>query len=240
VSEQRGEEELDPAAAFEALRAEVVRTRRAVETLAGTSAPGALRPDAAGAGPPDYTETLGAMNQVLKGVSYRLEKIEASQALKMTPESYARDLAAQGVRLNTELRDQLNASRRALETATGKLEQAVGQAWARRRQQLWLLAAGGGGAVLGVVLWILWSGPTARLLPPAWAVPERMAAATLDTDRATAGQRLLQSVNPQEWMEWVAALRLYRANHEAVERCRAAVAASGKAKTCSVRIEPTP
>ena len=236
MSEQRSEEELDPAAAFDALRAEVVRTRRAVETLAS----GATASAAAGRAPPDYTETLGAMNLELKAVVQRLGKIEVSQALKVTPESYARDLAAQGVRLNTEIRNELESSHRAFRNAAGELKDVVGQAWARRRQQLWLIVAGGLGAVLGVVLWVLWSGPAARLLPQAWAVPERMAAATLDTDRATAGQRLLQSVNPQEWTEWVAAFRLYRANRDVMERCRAAVASSGKAKTCSLRVEPTP
>ena len=233
MSETPLEDEVDPAAAFEALRAEVVRTRRVVETLAS----GAPRP---GREPLDYTETLGAMNRELKVVVQRLGKIEASQALKVTPESYARDMAALGVRLTTEIRNELNASHRTFRNAAGELKEVVGQAWARRRQQLWLLAAAGLGAVLGAVLWVLWSGPAARLLPPAWAIPERMAAATLDTDRATAGQRLLQSVNPQEWAEWVAALRLYRANRDAVGRCRAAVAALGKAKTCSLRVEPTP
>ena len=229
-----GEEELDPAAAFEALRAEVVRTRRTVETLAS----GALRADAAGGRSPDYTETLGAMNRELKAVVQRLAKIETSQALKVTPESYARDLAAQGVRLNTDIRGQLESSHQAFRNATGELKGVVGQAWARRRQQLWLLAASGIGAIVGVVLWVLFAGPMARLLPAGWAVPERMAAATLDTDRASAGQRMIESVNPELWAEDVAGIRLYRANREVVERCRAGVAASGKARTCSLRIEP--
>ena len=231
MSGTAAEDELDPAAAFEALRAEVVRTRRAVE---------ALRPAPEGRGAADYTETLGAMDRELKAVVQRLSRIEASQAMKITPESYARDLAAQGVRLNTEIRDQLDTSHRAFRNATHKLEEVVGQAWARRRQQLWLLAAAGIGAVVGVLLWVLWSGPVARRLPAAWAVPERMAAATLDTDRASAGQRMIESVNPQAWTADVEGIRLYRANREVVERCKAAVAASGKAKTCSLKFEPTP
>ena len=230
------EDELDPAAAFEALRAEVARTRRAVETLAS----GALRPDTAGRGPPDYTETLGAMDRELKAVVQRLGRIEASQAMKVTPESYARALAAQGGQLNTEIRNELNRSHRAFDIATGELKAAVGQALARRRQQLWLFVAAGIGVVVGVVLWVLWSGPAARLLPATWAVPERMAAATLDMDRASAGQRMIQSVNPQQWTEAVAAIRLYRANRDVLERCKAAVAASGKPKTCSLKFEPTP
>ena len=236
MSETPAEDALDPAAAFEALRAEVARTRATVEALT----PAALRPDPAGRGSPDYTETLGAMNQELKAVAQRLGRIEASQAMKVTPESYARDLAARGVELNKEIRDQLISSHNGFQAATRKLEEVVGQAWARRRQQLWLLGAVGIGAVVGMMLWVLWSGPVARVLPAGWAVPERMAAATLDTDRATGGQRMIESVNPQQWAEDVASIRLYRANREVVERCKAAVAASGKAKTCSLKFEPTP
>ena len=93
-----------------------VRTRRAVETL---------RPQAAGQGAPDYTETLGAMDRDLKSIVQRLIKIEASPAMTVTPEGYGRELATRGKELNKEIRDQLIASQEGFRTVHWSVFQFV-------------------------------------------------------------------------------------------------------------------
>jgi hypothetical protein len=176
----------DPAAVFEALRAEVA----------------ALRADLGGEGEgraaPDYAPTLGKM-------AATLAKIEAHPALQLTPEAFgyqirqARDAAQQqGGR-------ELSAAIQRMDGAAADLARLAVQQRAGREQNRWLAIVAGIGAVFGVVIWVGLSGPIARTLPAGWSVPERMAAATLRLDRWEAGARLMQDASPQGWAKLVEA-----------------------------------
>jgi hypothetical protein len=176
----------DPAAVFEALRAEVA----------------ALRADLGGEGEgraaPDYAPTLGKM-------AATLAKIEAHPALQLTPEAFgyqirqARDAAQQqGGR-------ELSAAIQRMDGAAANLARLAVQQRAGREQNRWLAIVAGIGAVFGVVIWVGLSGPIARTLPAGWSVPERMAAATLRLDRWEAGARLMQDASPQGWAKLVEA-----------------------------------
>jgi hypothetical protein len=168
----------DPAAVFEALRAEVA----------------ALRADLGGEGEgraaPDYAPTLGKM-------AATLAKIEAHPALQLTPEAFgyqirqARDAAQQqGGR-------EFSAAIQRMDGAAADLARLAVQQRAGREQNRWLAIVAGIGAVFDVVIWVGLSGPIARTLPASWSVPERMAAATLRLDRWEAGARLMQDASPQ-------------------------------------------
>jgi hypothetical protein len=176
----------DPAAVFEALRAEVA----------------ALRADLGGEGEgraaPDYAPTLGKM-------AATLAKIEAHPALQLTPEAFgyqirqARDAAQQqGGR-------ELSAAIQRMDGAAADLARLAVQQRAGREQNRWLAIVAGIGAVFDVVIWVGLSGPIARTLPAGWSVPERMAAATLRLDRWEAGARLMQDASPQGWAKLVEA-----------------------------------
>jgi hypothetical protein len=176
----------DPAAVFEALRAEVA----------------ALRADLGGEGEgraaPDYAPTLGKM-------AATLAKIEAHPALQLTPEAFgyqirqARDAAQQqGGR-------ELSAAIQRMDGAAADLARLAVQQRAGREQNRWLAIVAGIGAVFDVVIWVGLSGPIARTLPASWSVPERMAAATLRLDRWEAGARLMQDASPQGWAKLVEA-----------------------------------
>ena len=60
----------------------------------------------------------------------------------------------------------------------------------------------------------------------------------LAEDRATAGQQMIASVNPQGWAETVKAIKLFRANREVVDACGLAATRAGKTQRCSVKVEP--
>ena len=66
-----------------------------------------------------------------------------------------------------------------------------------------------------------------------------MAAATLHQDRATAGQQMIASVNPQEWAESLAAIRLFRANQRAVEACQAKARTADRRNRAKSGFSPT-
>ena len=221
----------DPAEAFDQLRAviegqdrELALLRRAVEGLAA---------ERAHIDVPDYSETLGRMQQGVDATADRIavinDVIARSPALAMTPEQMAQRIAAAG-----------NAARREDQAALAKasddkarimaeLRAVAGSAWTRadqKNRQLWF---GLGGAAIGILAWTILPGLVARDIAPAsWQWPERMAARTLDLPRWEAGQRLMQSARPAAFSAIVAADRIVTANREAIERCSKAAPKTAK------------
>jgi hypothetical protein len=176
----------DPAAVFEALRAEVA----------------ALRADLGGEGEgraaPDYAPTLGKM-------AATLEKIEAHPALQLTPEAFGYQIRQAREAAQQQGGRELSAAIQRMDGAAANLARLAVQQRAGREQNRWLAIVAGIGAVFGVVIWVGLSGPIARTLPAGWSVPERMAAATLRLDRWEAGARLMQDASPQGWAKLVEA-----------------------------------
>jgi hypothetical protein len=201
----------DPAAAFDALRAEVAQLRAALEGLTSTA--------------PDYSPTLA-------DIAESLEAMEEHPALRLTPESFAAQVreASEGARrlAQRELTDTLQQLRRAADDMNGIVEGHR----TRQAQNYWLVVMAGAGAVVGVIVWVGFSGPVARALPAGWSVPEKMAAATLKLDRWDAGARLMQSDNPQGWAQVAVGAKLERENRPALEDCWRAAIRTGKAQRC--------
>ncbi len=226
-------------AAAEALaevRAEVTLLRRAIEGL--TAERGAIDM-------PDYTETLGRMQQGVDATADRIavinDVIARSPALAMTPEQMAQRISAAG-----------NAARREDQAALAKagedkarvmadLRAIAGSAWTRadqKNRQLWF---GLGGMAAGVVAWAIVPGLVAReIAPTSWQWPERMAARTLDLPRWDAGQRMMQSASPTAFSAIVAADRIVTANRETIEGCSKAAARTRKTMRCTIRVVPVP
>lgn len=207
----------DPAAAFDALRAEVAQLRAALEGLPTTA--------------PDYSPTLA-------DIAESLEAMEEHPALRLTPESFTAQVreASESVRrlAQRELSDTLQQVRRAADDMKGIVEGHR----TRQVQNYWLAVMAGAGAVFGVVVWVGFSGPVARALPTGWSVPEKMAAATLNLDRWDAGARLMQSDNPQGWAQVAVGAKLERENRTALTDCRKAAVRTAKVQRCAVQIAP--
>lgn len=207
----------DPAAAFEALRAEVAQLRTALEGLPTTA--------------PDYSPTLAAIAQSLAAM-------EAHPALRLTPQ----DLAAQ-VRQASEAaqqqgrRELANAVQR-VDAAGADLERLAERQRTGREQVRQVAIMTAVGAVAGVIVWVCFSGPIARALPASWSVPERMAAATLRLDRWEAGARLMISASPGGWAGMARGAEMERVNRDALEACRRDAARLGKATACTLRVAP--
>lgn len=207
----------DPAAAFEALRAEVAQVRAVLEGLPTTA--------------PDYAPTLAAIAQSLAAM-------EAHPALRLTRQ----DLASQ-VRQASEAaqqhgrRELANAVQR-VDAAGADLERLAERQRTGREQVRQVAIMTVVGALAGVIVWVCFSGPVARALPASWSVPERMAAATLRLDRWGAGERLMRSFDPVSWNALAAASGLWRENAEALGICAQSAARSGKVQRCTVTVPP--
>ena len=205
----------DAAEAFEAMRGELALLRRAVEGLAA---------ERSGQDMPNYTETLGVLQQGVNTAGENIARIgqflKAAPALAMTPEQMAQRIAAAG---NAARREDQAALAKAGEDKAGvmaELRAIAGSAWTRadqKNRQLWF---GLGGVVAGLVLWAILAGPIARAVPESWQWPEKMAARSLRMPMWEGGQRMMRVASPDAFAAIVAGDRIIAANREALEACR--------------------
>ena len=210
----------DAAEAFEAMRGELALLRRAVEGLAA---------ERGGVDIPDYSETLGRMQQGVDATADRIALINdvlaRSPALAMTPEQMAQRIAAAGNAARREDQAALAKAGEDKARVMAELRAVTGSAWTRAEQknrQLWF---GLGGVAAGILAWAIVPGLVAREIAPAsWQWPERMAARTLDLPRWEAGQRMIQSASPTAFRAIVGADRIVTANRAAIEGCGKAAA----------------
>ena len=229
----------DPAEAFDRLRAviegqdrELALLRRAVEGLAA---------ERSHIDVPDYTETLGALQQ---GVNTAIGRINAigqilakAPALAMTPEDMAQRIAAAG---NAARREDQAALAKAGEDKArimAELRAVAGSAWTRadqKNRQLWF---GLGGAAAGILAWAILPGLVARVIAPAsWQWPERMAARTLDMPMWEGGQRMMRTAAPDAFANIAAGDRIFIANRETIEACSKVAARKRETVRCTIRI----
>jgi hypothetical protein len=176
VADEDDSQGADAAEAFEAMRGELALLRRAVEGLAAER--GAIDV-------PDYSETLGALQQGVDTATGRINAIgqilAQAPALAMTPEQTTQRIAAAGSAARRE--DQAAFAKAGEDKARvmAELRTIAGSAWTRAEQknrQLWF---GLGGVAAGILAWAIVRGLVAREIAPAsWQWPERMAARTLD------------------------------------------------------------
>lgn len=221
----------DAAEAFEAMRGELALLRRAVEGLAA---------ERSGQDMPNYTETLGVLQQGVNTAGENIARIgqflKAAPALAMTPEQMAQRIAAAG---NAARREDQAALAKAGEDKAGvmaELRAIAGSAWTRadqKNRQLWF---GLGGVVAGLVLWAILAGPIARAVPESWQWPEKMAARSLRMPMWEGGQRMMRVASPDAFAAIVAGDRIIAANREALAACRNRANKAHDGMRCAVKL----
>lgn len=229
----------DPAEAFDRLRAviegqdrELALLRRAVEGLAA---------ERAHIDVPDYTETLGRMQQGVDATADRIavinDVIARSPALAMTPEQMAQRIAAAGNAARREDQAALAKAGEDKARVMAELRTIAGSAWTRadqKNRQLWF---GLGGVAAGILAWAILPGLVAREVAPAsWQWPERMAARMLDLPRWEAGQRMMRAAAPDAFANIAASDRIVTANRVVLEACRKRAVRTHKPVRCTIGV----
>ena len=229
----------DPAEAFDRLRAviegqdrELALLRRAVEGLAA---------ERAHIDVPDYTETLGRMQQGVDATADRIavinDVIARSPALAMTPEQMAQRIVAAGNAARRE--DQATLAKAGEDKARviAELRAIARSAWSRRDQKNRQLLFGLGGIAIGILVSAILPGLVAREVAPAgWQWPERMAARTLHLPMWDAGRHLLIADSPKNWNLMVDGWNIIQKNSAAIEACRKVTTKSRDTVRCTIRI----
>src|SRR5688572_21339855 len=113
----------DAIEAFAELRAEVSLMRRAVEGLT-----------AAREKVPDYAPTLAALADQMKALAETARRIEASPAIKLTPEVLTVEIAKAGAAARAEDARRLDEAREAMARSIGRIDGIVERGHAADRQ----------------------------------------------------------------------------------------------------------
>lgn len=232
----------DPAEAFDRLRAviegqdrELALLRRAVEGLAA---------ERAAIDVPDYTETLGALQQGMNTATGRIDAIgqilAQAPALVMTPEQMGQRIATTGNAARREDQATLATVRKGLEDMIRQLQEVVVSARRGDEQNRWLVWSVIGGVLLGMALWAAFAGVIARAVPESWQWPERMAARSLAMPMWEGGQRMMRAFSPDAFANIAAGDRIITANREALEACRKRANRAREAVRCAIRVEAAP
>ncbi len=234
------QEQGNPAEAFESLRAEVASSRgelallrRAIEGLAA---------ERDGHDAPDYTETLGRMQQGVGATAERIaainDVIARSPVLAMTPEQMAQRIAAAGNAARREDQAALASARKGLEDVTRQLHGYVVSGRTGDQQNRWLAWTAIVGVIVGMALWAALAGPILRATPDSWRWPESMAARTLGGTTWEGARRLAVASYPETWNAMVTGAVIGQGNQAALERCQRAANKAGEPVRCTVSIEP--
>lgn len=174
--------ETNPAQAFEEVRRELSMLESAVKGLT------AAREDT-----PDYSATLGHMAQTLGAIEKRLDGIETSRALALSPVELTKEINTAAEAVRSQDRQMLNEARDALARSLGRIDGMIerGQAVERRTEREWMIGAGG--VIAGILLWSILPGAVVRSLPESWHAPEWMAARMMGMERSEAGERMIEA-----------------------------------------------
>lgn len=175
-------QETDPAEAFEAMRRELSLLHRAIEGLT-----------AARENIPDYSETLGGMDQAIRAVGTRLHRIEESPAVSLSPAAMAWEMNEAAKAVRAEDSKMLHEACDALSRSLEQLDSSVTRKRTTDQQFTLLLWAATGSFVTGILLWSILPGAVARSLPASWHVPEWMAARTMRMEQQDAGERMIRA-----------------------------------------------
>lgn len=184
---EKPDPEIDAAEAFERVCNKLSLLHSAIEGLT-----------AARERTPDYSATLGSMADGLRLLDARLEEVEHSRALSLSPIALADEINAAAVGARAQDQKMLAEARDALNRALGWVNGMINRGQAVERRSERELMIGAGGLVAGILLWSILPGAVVRSLPESWHAPEWMAARMMGVDFAEAGKRMMQAAQNAE------------------------------------------
>lgn len=222
---EQDQAEIDPAQAFEALRAEVGALRRVVEAL-----PEALEDARA----PDYGSELGHMAKSLAVAATKLEAMEKHPALRSTPEQHQAAVARAGEGLMRDALQKLDRATQEAERERHQLSRMIGTVRDKRDQRFWLIAVP---AMVGLLMACV-SPIYLGWLP--WGLSGQAAAMVMRATRWDAGWALLHAADPAGEEQAAAGFNLVKANRKELTSCREAAARTKKDQRCTITVPATP
>lgn len=217
-------EELDPAAAFEAMGRRLAGLTAAVDGLAVTFQEVHAR---------DYSPELAKIDAQFEAVRVFVDKLKEKPAMALTPEKIAAEIQAAGTNGRHVDHTAWRQAQHELHVAASSISRVVGSALEEQRQLKWLLIGVSIALFWGVVLGSVFLPVIDRRMPESWHWPEQRAAAILQRDGWAAGERLLEVSDPERWAKVKAAMQSLE--DKSAEAGKDAKPQAGRGKSGSAR-----
>lgn len=190
--------ELDPAAAFEAMGQRLAGLTAAIDGLAAKFQEMHAR---------DYSPELAKIEERFEAVRGVVEKLNHHPAMGLTPDKIAGQIKEAGRDGRLADHQAWERARSDLLAAADSINGVVASGRTEQKQAKWMAIAVGATLVVGLFLGapgrdvIDWSAPGS------WYWPEARAAKILGLDKWGAGERLLEVADPKRWLKVKAAIR---------------------------------
>ncbi|WP_395337613.1 DUF6118 family protein (plasmid) [Novosphingobium sp. BL-8H] len=191
-------QELDPAAAFEAMGQRLAGLTAAIDGLAVKFQEMHAR---------DYSPELAKIEERFEAVRGVVEQLNHHPAMALTPDKIAGQIKEAG--RNGRLADQQawERARSDIQVAADSINSVVASARSGEKQKKRVAIAVSATLVAGLFLGGLGRDAIPWMAPANWHWPEERAAAMLGRDKWAAGERLLEVADVERWQKMQAALR---------------------------------
>ncbi|TDW59256.1 hypothetical protein EDF57_11438 [Novosphingobium sp. PhB55] len=192
-------EELDPAAAFEAMGQRLAGLTAAIDGLAAKFQEVHGR---------DYSPELARIDARFESVRGFVDQLMQKPAMALTPQKMADQIEAAGKNGRQADHAAWRQAQNELQATANSIGRVVASALEEERQLIWLLIAASVALVAGTILGHLVPPIIDRRVPESWHWPEQRAADILGRDKWSAGERLLEVSDPARWMRVKAAMEI--------------------------------
>ncbi|WP_324697787.1 DUF6118 family protein [Novosphingobium sp. RL4] len=198
MSEMHTPNELDPAAAFEAMGQRLAGLTAAIDGLAVKFQEMHAR---------DYSTEFAKIEGQFQAVRLTVKEFTERPVMALTPKTVAAQIEAAG--RDGRLADQQawERARRELQAETATIASVVTKARTGEAQKKQMTIAVGATLVFAVFLGGVGRDFVTWMAPASLHFPEQRAAAILGRDEWAAGERLLVVADPQRWAKMQAAIR---------------------------------
>lgn len=201
-------EELDPAAAFEAMGQRLAGLTAAIDGLAAKFQEVHGR---------DYSPELARIDARFENVRGFVDQLMQKPAMALTPQRIAEQIEAAAQHGRQADHAAWHQAQTQLNAAAKSISRVVGSALEKQRQFKWFMIAAGVALVSGFALGSIVPPMIDRQMPESWQWPEQRAADILKRDRWAAGERLLEVSDAERWAKVKTALQSLESDSAKVE-----------------------
>lgn len=202
--------ELDPAAAFDAMGQRLAGLTAAIDGLAVKFQEMHAR---------DYSPELAKIEERFEAVRGVVEKLNHHPAMALTPDKIAGQIKEAGRDGRLADHQAWERARNDLHAAAESISGVIASARAEQQQAKWMTIVAGATLVVGCFLGVVGRDITPWIAPVGWHWPEKRAAQILGRDEWGAGERLLQVANQEKWQKIQAAMRSLDGQSAEPEKC---------------------
>ncbi|WP_039574888.1 DUF6118 family protein [Sphingopyxis fribergensis] len=184
----------------------------------------------------DYSSELGLIAERWEKAREAFNALKERPVLALTPEKIGHQIEISGRDGRSADHEAWRSAQQRLDDAARSIGTIVASARSAKQQNRWLATGIASAFVIAAIVGCSLPPLVDRAAPLEWRWPEKRAAAVLQRDAWSAGQHLMQTSEPDQWLRLMSAARFYKENEAEIAAC--ARRAKKKSVRCEVDVPP--